>query len=137
MNYLRLFGSPKKNIIIGLVMFLSVIPLNFLVNVFLFQYDDALEAFSLLIRLVSWAGLITVGVGIAMLGGEKGWWGDLDKQFTQGGLGEEGCADKSEGKGRKVNENCSNGTWHTGVRRDLLRFSRRGGIGRHIQRDYR
>ena len=88
MNYLRLFGSPKKNIIIGLVMFLSVIPLNFLAYAVLFQYGDPPEAYSLLIRLVSWAGLITVGVGIVMLGGEKGWWGDLGKRLAQGGLGE-------------------------------------------------
>ena len=53
MNYLRLFGSVKKNIIIGLVMILSVIPLNFLVKVVL------PEAFILLTRLIFWGGLIT------------------------------------------------------------------------------
>ena len=82
MSYLRLFGSVKKNIIIGLVMILSVIPLHFLVNVVL------PEEFILINRLLFWGGLIAIGVGIVMLGGQKGWSGDLGKRMEKGELSE-------------------------------------------------
>ena len=111
MNYLRLFGSPKKNIIIGLVMFLSVIPLNFLVNVVLFQYDDALEAFSLLVPAALLGRTDNSRRRNSDAGQREGLVGRSGQAVRAGWPGRRGCADQSEGKGRKVNEKLQQWCW--------------------------
>ena len=102
----------------------------------LFQSGDPPESFNLLIRLVFWTGLITIGVGIVMLGGEKGRWGDLGKRF------EEGVSNEGTGRTYLKERDIKSMKIAAMVLRILgsvviFRVGRRGGIGRTLQRDYR
>ena len=83
MKYLRLFGSAKKNIIGGIALMLLGISLAILADQVLNEYSSMHGALRWLSSLIYWAGLITIGVGIVMLGRKKGWWGRAGKQVER------------------------------------------------------
>ena len=90
MNYLRLFGSPRRTILIGVALIL----LNGLVAITIFALDLSPDTLGWLRSLVSWAAFITIIVGIVRLGSAKGWWGDISKIGSPGILG---CLDGLKG----------------------------------------
>ena len=84
MNYLRLFGSPRRTILIGVALIL----LNVLVAGILFALGYSQDTLGGVRRLVSWVAFITIIVGIVRLGSAKGWWGDISKIGSLDKLGD-------------------------------------------------
>ena len=84
MNYLRLFGSPRRTILIGVALIL----LNATAAGILFALGYSQDTLGWLRSLISWAAFITIGVGIVRLGGAKGWWGDISKIGSLDKLGD-------------------------------------------------
>ena len=84
-----IFGSPRKDIIIGAALLLT----GFLVVV-------APAIVSILAILAVLAGLAIAGVGVAVLGRQKGWWGGLNAGGAQSASSEERGLDVS-GDGRE------------------------------------